>query len=845
MNMNYTWKYLVIAAVAALAFLSMWRPYERDPIEVFQELALNKDQAFEETVTLARSNVTAAREAKLNDNPLVKLREAVTEKKLDLRTYFPRDAKPDAKDPNADILARIERKAAGKIQLGLDLKGGTSFLLRMDYAGIDSFRHQEVRNQAIEIIRKRVDRFGVAEPIIQAVGDDRILVQIPGLSERDRMTARETIKRTAALEFRLVHPNNPQLAAQAALDSFMEIPAGYKKLTRVEIDNGREVEQIVFVRAGAAAMKGNRVTSARVAYSDFGAPYVSLQLDGEGAKEFGAITAANVGRQLAILLDGQLFSAPVINDAIMGGQAMITGQFTVKEASELANTLENPLEAPVSLLEERSVDPSLGRDSIQSGLRAAMVGAAAVVVFMLVYYLFAGLVADVVLMLNLLILVGVLAFFKFTLTLPGIAGIVLTIGMAVDANVLIYERIREELASHKTLLSAIIAGYQRAFLVIFDSNFTTIMTAMILIWLGSGPVKGFGVTLTIGLLANLFAAVFVTRVIFESLAAKGVMKSFHVLKLVPATRINFLGLRRWAYMISGVLVLAGAVSFVSRGGFNIENGLVYGIDFTGGEVVTMAFEEKIPAENLGKSLDAGGFTERLIQYQAGSGDHAQVLMLRLAEGQGNAVVGKLQADFPQAKFEPISTETVGAMIGHELMWEAALAMLVAVLGIAIYVAFRFGEMSYGVGAVVALFHDVVITVGLFCLTGRTFSMPMVAALLTIIGYSINDTIVVYDRIRENRKLGGTGKLHYFDLINHSVNQTLSRTLLTAGTTLLSALALYFLGGHVINDFAFTFAVGVIVGTYSSIYIASTVVLWFHRAEEARVRAAETAEAARA
>jgi SecD/SecF fusion protein len=838
MNKSYLWKFVVIAVVAIGSFWLMWPPYGRDVIEVFDSSAMGKNQAFNEAVALAKAKVE--QDARY---PLSKLREAVTEKKLDLRNHFPGYFKPDSKNPNEEILNQIDRKSAGKIQLGLDLKGGTSFLLRLDFTNIESFRREQVRTQAIEIIRKRVDRFGVAEPIIQAVGEDRILVQIPGLSERDRLDARHTIERTANLEFRLVHEENARLAIMAQADPFMATPVGYVKMIRKETVNGRESETIAFVKA-VSAMKGSRVTSAMVAYTQYGEPYVSLELDKEGAKQFAAITAQNVGRQLAIVLDGELFSAPRINEPIEGGRAMISGTFTLTEAQQLANVLENPLEAPVKLLEERSVDPSLGMDSIQSGLRAAAVGAAAVIIFMAVYYLFAGVVADVVLVLNILILVGVLAFFKFTLTLPGIAGIVLTIGMAVDANVLIYERIREELGAHKTLMNAIVSGYQRAFLVIFDSNFTTIMTAVILIWLGTGSIKGFGITLTIGLLANLFAAVFATRVIFESLVSKGLMKSFKVFHLLNPTKINFLGVRHWAFAASWLLIAAGLVSFVSRGGFNLHNGSVYGIDFTGGEVVTMTFAQKIPSENLSTSLTSGGFSERLIQYQAGSGEHAEVLMLRLAEGQGKDVVAKLVADFPQADFKVISTDTVGATIGHELLGEAALALLVAIIGIAIYVAFRFGEMSYGIGAVVALLHDLFMTIGWFCLTGRTFSIPMVAAILTIIGYSINDTIVVYDRIRENRKLS-TGRLDYVALINSSVNQTLSRTVLTAGTTLISALALLFLGGHVINDFAFTFVVGVITGTYSSIYIASPVVLWFHRADEARERAREATQAARA
>jgi SecD/SecF fusion protein len=428
--------------------------------------------------------------------------------------------------------------------------------------------------------------------------------------------------------------------------------------------------------------------------------------------------------------------------------------------------LENPLEAPLRIIEERGVDPTLGRDSIHSGLRAAVLGAVLVVGFMAVYYLAAGVVADIALILNIIILVGVLAIFKFTLTLPGIAGIVLTIGMAVDANVLIYERVREELAAGKALRAAIAAGYQRAFIVIFDSNFTTIITAAILIWMGTGPVKGFGVTLTIGLLANLFAAVFVTRLIFDWLVEKGWLKSFRMMHLIRPTKIDFLGVRKWAFALSWALILAGAVSFVHRGGMRIGEGDVYGIDFTGGDTVTLKYAQKIDPTTLRATLNAVGATEASIQYERDTAGGNELLSLKLPEKQGEVVTAALQKDFPQAQFTVLSTEHVGAVVGKELLKMALWAVGLALLAIMIYVAFRFGELSYGLGALLSLLHDILMTIGWFCLTGRKFSVTVVAAILTIIGYSINDTIVVFDRIRENKKLTG-GRLNLLDLMNRS------------------------------------------------------------------------------
>jgi SecD/SecF fusion protein len=719
-----------------------------------------------------------------------------------------------------------------KIKLGLDLKGGTSFLLQMDLSKIDSTGRGQARAQAVEIIRKRIDRFGVAEPIIQPVGEDRILVQLPGLEEGRQQEARQTIERTAYLEFGLVHERNDELASESVSDPRFVAPVGYKKLVHEETREGRSVRRIYFVKV-RSELTGKHVVRAYPLPDDMGRPYVSLEFDKEGAAIFGRVTSANVGRQLAIVLDGELHSAPVINEAITGGRAQISGSFSQSEAQELANVLENPLEAPVKILETRSVDPSLGRDSINSGIRAALIGSVAVVIFMAVYYMLAGIVADLALLLNMVILIGVLAMFGFTLTLPGIAGIVLTIGMAVDANVLIYERVREELAANKPLRTAIAAGYQRAFIVIFDSNFTTILTAVILIWLGSGPVKGFGVTLTIGLLANMFAAVFVTRWVFDWLVVKGWMKSFnmqHVFRHLP--HVNFLGVWKIAFAISWALIIAGMISFVHRGGLDLGKGAVYGIDFAGGDTVTMSFAQRVDEDKLRSALNAAGFSESYIQYQRSLTGGKEVLSLKLPEGAAEKVETELQKDFPEAQLNPIGKEHVGAVVGKELLKQALWAVVAALIAIMIYVAFRFGEFSYGLGALISLVHDVLMTVGWFCLTGRTFSMPVVAAVLTLIGYSINDTIVVFDRIRENRKLTG-GRLNYFDLINRSVNETLSRTILTAGTVFLCSVALYGFGGSVINDFAFCFMIGVLTGTYSSIYIASPVVLWFHRAEAAK------------
>ena len=723
-----------------------------------------------------------------------------------------------------------------KIKLGLDLKGGTSFLLKMDLSQIDAAGKGQAIRQAIEILERRINKFGVSEPIIQSVGsgttEDRILVQLPGLTEAARTEARRTIEQTAYLEFLLVHADNDRLQAESG-SPYFHAPLGYTNLTQdVKGSEGQAATRHFFCKLKPEqGLTGKYVERAYVTYDELGRPNISLTFNKDGATLFGRVTGANVGRQLAIVLDGEVRSAPVIQDAILGGRAQISGTFSITEAQRLASVLENPLQAPVKVLEQRSVDPSLGLDSIHSGIRSALYGAIAVIAFMAIYYLLAGMVANAALVLNILITVGVLAMFKFTLTLPGIAGIVLSIGMAVDTNVLIYERVREELAANKPLRAAISAAYSRAFRVIFDAHFTAILTAVILIWMGSGPVKGFGVTLVIGLLANLFSGVFVTRVIFDWLVAKGIMKQFTMLHFFKGVaHINFLGVWKIAFLLSWLLIAAGLVTFVKRGGLDLGKGEVYGIDFKGGDTVTLGFVKHVEADAIRASLTEAGHTESYLQYQHPLGGGTEVLEIKLPEGKSAAVVTYLQGKFPDAKFTSLGTESVGAIVGKELLQQALIAMVVSLLAIMVYIALRFGEFSYGLGALISLIHDVLMTVGWFCLTGRTFSMPVVAAVLTLIGYSINDTIVVYDRIRENRKLTG-GKLNYFDLINRSVNETLSRTILTAGTVFLCSVALYGFGGRVLNDFAFCFLVGVLTGTYSSIYIASPCVLWYHRGEK--------------
>jgi SecD/SecF fusion protein len=667
---------------------------------------------------------------------------------------------------------------------------------------------------------------------LQPAGEDRILIQLPGLSQVEMESAKTIIEKAAFLEFRMVHPESDQLIAQGIIEP------GYQVLK--EQRKGKTGEPVVvpyLVKIGPErGLTGKYLKRAMVSRNPVtNEPEITFEMDSQGADLFGQITTewqpkGNKKYQLAIVLDGELQSAPVINQPITGGHGVIQGNFELKEAFNLQYVLENPLEAPVKIIEERTVEPSLGRDTIESGVRAAIIGTIAVAAFMLVYYLLAGAVANVALMLNIVILLGVLCSVGTTLTMPGIAGVVLTIGMAVDANVLIFERIREELAAGKSMRGALAAGYDKAFGTIFDSNLTTLISSVILIFMGTGPVKGFGVTLTIGVTVSMFTALVATRLIFDFLIAKNLLVSLKMLHLIRGAKFDFMRWAKPAFAASWLLIIIGV-------GYGIHRGKdVLGVEFAGGDNITFAFNQKVDVDKLRAAITKLGVGDPMIQYQKelSTGKEYLRVTVRVVDEKINAsekVKQALTTEFKEAGFRSLNVERVGATVGKEIQQTAIVASLLAMFGILVYVAFRY-EFSFAVGAVIAILHDILMTMGWFFLTGREMSAPMVAAILTIIGFSINDTIVIFDRIREDLKLGVRGTFR--EIMNHALNQTLSRTIITSGTVFLATLSLYLFGGGVINDFAFTFLVGIITGTYSSIYIASAIVLWWHKGQRPNI-----------
>jgi len=856
MKRNNLWRWLFVLFISIWAIFEMIPPNDRDLITEFENMAVNKDDTFNKIVTITREKQKAQLGTEYAD-----LLAAADN--IQLTNYFPTFKPGIDVNANAYVLNKVQRQAAGKIRLGIDLKGGTSFLLGMNTdalkstaanstnAVVDTFQREAALSQAVEVLRRRIDSLGVAEPVIQPVGEDRIQIQLPGLSASEMASARQNIQKAAFLEFRFVHPESSSLLQQGLI-----VP-GYERLieTRVDKTGNKSSSALLVERKRAAGtvdgkrveLSGKQITKAYMSRDQFtGRPEIIFEFDSEGADLFAQITKVNVGRLMAIVLDGHLQSAPVINGVIPGGRGSISGSFTTKEAMDLANALENPLQAPLQILAETSVDPTLGAETITSGMRAALLGLALVIVFMVVYYMVGGMIANLAVLLNLVILMGVLCSIQATLTLPGIAGIVLTIGMAVDANVLIFERIREELKAGKSLRGSINAGYDKAFGTIFDANITTLIASVILIFMGTGSIKGFGVTLTIGLLASMFTALVFTRLILDWLLEKNILKSLKMLSFVGDTKINFLKLAKPAFIASWLVILFGMGYGVFVRG---ENALNH--EFKGGVEINFDFTtaNKVDQDKISASVKNVLGVEPTVQYQTDLTSGHELLAIKTAlisdkdikegnrvESTVNLLVKTLGDDFPSAAFKMISSSSTGPSIGSEIQRSAIISIVMALFFIMIYVALRY-EFSFALGAVMATLHDVLIMVGVYLLAGKQISAPMVAALLTIVGFSINDTIVIFDRIREDLKLGVRGS--FKDLMNQALNETLSRTLITSGTTLLSALALFVFGGSGLSDFSFSLLIGIIAGTYSSIYIACAIVLWWNKGERPTIAQPQT------
>lgn len=685
------------------------------------------------------------------------------------------------------------------INLGLDLKGGMYVLLRADTSTISAEKIPDAIGAAVEKIRTRIDAYGVKETSIQVQGNNSILVQVPGVIDRGII---DRLKEVGKLEFKLVESDTEKISQARAGG----VPEGYEL---------KEYEDNQLLLHKEPVMMGSDLSESYLGFNAYGGSEPTLSFTPEGSRKFAKVTEDNVGEVLAIVLDGTVKSAPRIDEPILSGEARIRGDFSLDDARLIVTVLNSgALPIPLIVQEERSVGPLLGSDSIDRGVKSIILGAALVIGFVLVYYLLGGVITVICLILDLLFILAGLQLFKGTLTLPGIAGMILTLGMAVDANVLIFERIREELKLHKPLSIAIKNGFNRAKRTIIDANITTLIAALFLFIYGTGPIKGFATTLSLGIIASIFTSVFIGRTIFSFLLDLK-LRSLAMLSLVSAPKINFVKLKGFCIVLSLIAVVVGLFNFYSRGDD------VYGIDFKGGQMLEYQISPPADTEVLRDVLKKEGFSEVAIQEFK---DISGGISIKSASDVASEIDQVLKKNFENV--QELKATTVGPAVGKILKKKAYLAIALSLLGILIYVGLRFKHFDFAFAAVVALFHDVLISLGALCFAGYEVNLLTVTALLTIAGYSINDTIVIYDRIRETSPR--LRKVSLSEIINLAINSTLSRTIITSLTTLMVVVSIFSLGGEILKGFSFTLLVGIIAGTYSSIYIAAPLVLLFRK-----------------
>jgi SecD/SecF fusion protein len=765
----------------------------------------------------------------------VGLKQIATERKIDLTQYFPNirieSSLHNIQRRNDILLNELLKRSKGRLQLGLDLHGGVAVTLEVDpkVAARDPSDVKEKLGKAVEIISARVNAFGVGEPIIRPVGDNRIEVELPGINTKDNPEIVDNVKAPARLEFRVVHPTlTPNQAAPG------QVPPGYEAMTLDDQRGDQDVTEELYIKRIPEAT-GEIIAKAFPHSDSYGKPEILMQFTSDGRKLFAAMTKkiADEGRRtghigrLAIVLDGKLYSAPTVREEIDNDSAVIEGRFTDREAIDLANVLNNPLDLPLVVKEQNEIGPSLATDAVSSGVRAAIIGTAAVAAFMITFYTTGGLVAVGTLAVNLLIILGVMASFGATMTLPGLAGIVLTIGMAVDANILIFERMREELAAGKSLATSNQSGYRKALMTIIDAHVVQLIICFIMITRGAGPIKGFGVTLAIGVLSTMFSVLVTAHMIMEEIIQVGWLKKFTMRHILKNIHVDFIKYGKPAFMASWMLVLVGIGVIAYKGS------AIYGIDFSGGDVVSMQYSQKIDIAAVRQVAQANNIGEINPTYENAVGGGGELLKIETPEGRSGALLGALQKAYPQAHLETVGESHVGAAIGKEIELNALYAVGLSMLTILVYIAFRF-EFGFGVGAMVSILHDILMVIGIFVITNHQFSAPMVAAILCIAGYSINETVVVFDRIREELKINPNGSLR--DVVNTAINKVFARTIMTATTTFLAALALFTFGSGVLRDISFTFLVGIVTSTFSAIFQASQVFYYWHKGDRKHVEA---------
>ena len=835
--------------VLAVFLFSMYPLGQTDFYKSMKSMFTNPDDPkIEAVIELAKAKQAADKSMYAS----TAIEEAAREKGVLLTEFVkPRIVSSQSLTNNRDVIAHARKLSAGSIRLGIDLNGGAEFLLELEpnETGSDAAKKRKdieenferYRDVAIETLRTRLESENIFESEISPAGGNLISLRVPIVSKEEKSRLERLIKMSARLNFCLVHPENERLAqAYLADPENFVVPEGYRMMENTETSRGGKVHRAIYFVEREPQMDGKNISDAFATMNQFGQREIILNFNADGAFRFGEVTSKNVGRQLAIILDNILYSAPNIKQAITGGTAQITGDFSREDAETISKALvSGSVPFKVKVQAQYDIDPTIGAETVQDGLWSGVAGTILVMIFMAIYYMRAGLVANISLVINALLMLGAIAAFDVTLTLPGIAGIILTIGMAVDANVLIYERIREELAGGKTIHNAIDIGFDKAFAAIFDSNITTLFVALILLWQGTGAIKGFAMTLAIGIFTTLFTAVFLTRLLFDLMTRFTTVKSLKMLQFVKTgSNINFFKYAKPAMIIFGVLIVA---SFVTLG---IRGRDALGIDFTGGTQIELDYQKIVPAEQIEKVLSNAGYQVKVNYKTPGSmtSDKKKLeILLRDKRGASSEKVetanqtdemtlvsNLLNKSFPDAKYTPDRQSTLGSLIGWTFTKSAILSLSLAILGMLLYMTLRF-EFTYSVAANIGTLNDVIVSMGIFLMCGGELTLNVVAAGLTLLGYSVNDTIVNFDRIRENRVL--LKGMSYREIVNLSLNQTLARTILTSLTVVLVLVMQLCFGGASIRDFVFVMLVGVVVGTFSTIFVSTIIVAYWHKDKE--------------
>jgi len=881
-----TWFWKV--AVSVLALAAAWYefyPIAPTPLEQFVPTQVIKDKpAFDKLHAEAKKRVDDYKNPAVPaDQKSISYYQAlrdIGEGKgraggVDLLPFFYNEKdfvrEPDQAKRNILVLKQQLLASQGKLKLGLDLQGGVSFTLKVDPSGVESgekadgdkakMDHAQMVAQAITVMEHRVNAFGVAEPVIRPVGDLSLEIQLPGEDAANNPDIMDALKKPAKLEFRQVYrgerpaPTDREHSTKALQDDNGAI-ATYEVLTERDVDRktGEVTTRRYYVRKKADAT--GKIIKTSAARSDDGLSfYVSMTFTDEGSKKFGDLTAKiaegnarGIG-QLAIVLDGQLQSAPTVREAIRSTGATITGSFSREEALNLASVLNNPLEFPLITQDVTSVGPSLAKDAQSKSVVASVVAVGLVILFMVGFYVWGGFIAVFGMVLNLLLMLGGMAYLGATITLPGVAALVLTLGMAVDANILILERVREEARLGKDRAVSLREGYNRATWTIVDANLTHLLVALILAFMGTGPVRGFGITLIIGIFTTLFTTLVTCRGLQEFTLSKGILSRIFGLPVFrPTLDIQFLNQARLAFIVSWVVILVGAADLAYKGKE------AFGKDFRGGEstLVAISSKDKVDTNKVLKLAESLGLpdTTVTIQTAVGGGESRLRIETELTKDRSKGdfanlakIVEGLKAQYPEMlkdKDLPVdklmlSREAIGGSVSGELRSNAIWSVVLALIGIGIYVSLRF-EAGFGVAAMVATLHDVLMTVSMFVFFGGQFNAALIAAILLIIGYSVNDTIVVFDRIREELENNPTRSLR--DVIHMAINRTMSRTILTSATVFLCAVALFVFGAGDVRLYGEVFIYGVLTGTFSSIFIASPIFYWWHKGERKGVDDAE-------